>query len=155
MHDNNYHLMVSLLIKLLNERVSLRVEVPEWYPTIEKIGNSGEEVKNLNCNEDERMGNTDMGRKVDNNLMWKKPKKVVRPLKNEKEIMVKSNQIYFKSLSFDEEEHEDKEEDVEEEEHDDTGHSEIRELQRAIKEAINQCVIFREKIKSWLKSWIF
>ena len=64
--DNNYHLMVSLLKKLLENRISLRVEAPEWYPTTEEIGN--------------RESENSESVKEDNECKLMKPKKVIRTM---------------------------------------------------------------------------
>ena len=48
LHDNNYHLMVNLLIKLMCGGKNLRVEAPEWYPTMEAIGHDSRNIVKMN-----------------------------------------------------------------------------------------------------------
>ena len=74
LHDNNYHLVVNLLIKLFCDRNSMRFEAPEWYPTKEMFGKSGKECENMNVDKGGDLHVNEKSEKVNNGIKVDKEK---------------------------------------------------------------------------------
>ena len=102
LHDNNYHLMVNLLIKLICSRNNLRVEAPEWYPTKEVIGHDGRNIGTMNESKV-----CDMSGDKKDCHEWKKPKKVYREMKMNERRTDEDNKNYHEELSDEDDEEED------------------------------------------------
>ena len=73
--DNNYHLMVNLLAKLLDNRIGLRVEAPEWYPIMDKIDDNVQDKESVKEIQDYCTSNNSGSVKLDKDVKWMKPKK--------------------------------------------------------------------------------
>ena len=94
--DNNYHLIVNLLVKLLDNRVGLRVEAPEWHPIMEKIDGNVQDNESVKEVQDYCTSNDSGSVKLGKDEKWRKSKKVVRTMNynkvktsNQMEIILK------------------------------------------------------------------
>lgn len=96
--NNNYHLMFNLLIKLINGRNNLRVEVPAWYSTTEVIEYDGKNIEKINKGKNNGMKDESTDSKRDYR-MWRKPKKVHRVMEMNKRKMVENNDNFYNVLS--------------------------------------------------------